>query len=435
MSCNQTVCVFLACVAALMSPSSGVAQEAVERVVTLVDIKSDGVIVARAGDLLSVETADSEKCIFLTPTGDRRQVARQHVVELKDAIPALDKLIEKSPKDARLHSVQANVYAMQGDLEKAILGVGKSIEYSEEPDATNYINRGVFYLTAGKHQEAIADFIKATHINNKAFPAYSNLASAYVGAGEYDKAIDVCSAVIKLQPEQPSYYMQRGVAYRHQKNWDAAIADFSKAFELSPSNANALSSRGFVYYLKGDHANAVQDFDALIKLRPTDAMAFNNRAYNRQLLGDYAQALEDYNTALSLMPDYAMALQNKAWLLATCPQDAVRDGAAAVATALKVCELRDNKVAGDIKALAAACAETGNFELAVQHQTTVVSMTDEPGKAREQEILKIYEQKQAYRVPEVAKVEPTPAPTAVPAPTAEPETGAAAEEKSAADSE
>ena len=166
---------------------------------------------------------------------------------------------------------------------------------------------------------------------------------------------------------------------------------------IASSNCSALSSRGFVHYLKGDHKRAVADFDALIRINPKDAMAYNNRGYNRQMIGEYESALTDYEQSLSLAPQYAMALQNKAWLLATCPEDKIRDGKAAFDAASKACQLRKYKVAGDIKALAAAYAEFGDFKHAVEYQEKVVSMVEGDAQTTEQEILGLYKTKQPYR--------------------------------------
>ena len=42
-------------------------------------------------------------------------------------------------------------------------------------------------------------------------------------------------------------------------------------------------------------------------------------------MGQYDQALLDYANAIELDPEFGHAYRNGAWLLATCPDDRVRD--------------------------------------------------------------------------------------------------------------
>jgi Flp pilus assembly protein TadD len=55
-----------------------------------------------------------------------------------------------------------------------------------------------------------------------------------------------------------------------------------------------------------------------------------------------------------------------AWLLSTASQQKIRDGGRAVELATKACELTGYKDAGCLDTLAAAYAESGDFETAVK---------------------------------------------------------------------
>lgn len=374
---------------------SAMAQEATQYIARR-DLKlSDGLIV-QAGDLISGVEQGKKVQIFVRPDKPET-VSRKDLAELSEAMDVLDKLIQKNPEEAHYYSARANVRASQGDLPGAIEDATQAIEVSGQSNTMTFVNRGTFRMATGDAEGAIRDFVKATHLDPQNYAAYTSLAAAHNRRQEYDRAIAVCNSVLEVDPEDPAHYVQRGVAYRFKEEWDQAIADFTKALDLQPGHLAALGSRGFVYYLKGDHPAAVQDFDAVIRLRPDDAMAHNNRGYNQQLSGNYQEALQDFDRALELNPLYTMALQNKAWLLATCPQDDIRDGEAALAAAKKAIDQRGTRVAGDLKALAAAYAESGDFENAVKHQQTVVDMVEADAEAQEKEILQMYRAKKAYR--------------------------------------
>lgn len=362
---------------------------------------------ASVGDVLTVVEQKEDTLLVQSATGQKGWVRRRAVAALADSAPIYDELIQGEPKKAELFVLRATVWAVRGDLEKAIADYSTAIELGRK-DAITFVNRGVFFASASKFDEAIADYTTALQVDPKNVPAYVNRAAAHLAKKELPQATADYSAIIELDPQKPGGYIRRGLFYRHIQDWDHAIADFSKALDLEPNNLVAVGHRGFAYYAKSDHANAVQDFDRAIKIKPDDGVAHNNRGFNRQALGDYAGALADYDEAIKLAPKYGLAYQNKAWMLATCPEEAHRNGKLALETARKVCELRENKVASDIKALAAAHAELGEFEAAVENQKKVVEMTkDEAQQSTETEILRLYEARQAFRTLPPKKPEPS----------------------------
>jgi tetratricopeptide (TPR) repeat protein len=152
-----------------------------------------------------------------------------------------------------------------------------------------------------------------------------------------------------------------------------------------------------MWFAHDKYARAIADFDAVIALSPKSAVAYNNRGYNKQLLGDETAALADYDKALELAPEYALCLQNKAWLLATSKTDAMRDGKQAVQLATKACELNKYQDPGDLKALAAAYAEVGQFDVAIGWQEKAMKLLPAEEQEAEKKILDQLVAKQPIR--------------------------------------
>ena len=63
-------------------------------------------------------------------------------------------------------------------------------------------------------------------------------------------------------------------------------------------------------------------------------------------------------------PEESGLLNNLAWVLATSPNDKVRDGKRSIELATKACELTEYKEAHILSTLASGYAEEGDFETA-----------------------------------------------------------------------
>ena len=88
-----------------------------------------------------------------------------------------------------------------------------------------------------------------------------------------------------------------------------------------------------------------------------------------------------------------------AWIYATCPEADLRDGKKAVELATKACELTKWNNPEYIDNLAAAYAETGDFESAVKLQSKAIQLLSERHVISTdsfKERLKLYESKKPF---------------------------------------
>ncbi len=228
---------------------------------------------------------------------------------------------------------------------------------------------------------------------------YYEAGRSRLGAGAYHEAIMAFDMAIRRDPKDSFAYLKRGLAHAALDEDEEALADFRKVAELDPKNAKAFVCLAMVHLRRKDGARAAAACSEAIRLRPEEAEAWLCRGSAHDLLKEFVPARDDYRQATKLAPSSAAAHNALAWLLATCADAAVRDGARAVEAATRACELSAWNEANIIDTLAAACAECGRFDEAVKWQQKAVDLAPKKDAAEMRGRLDLFKKGKAYRQP------------------------------------
>jgi tetratricopeptide (TPR) repeat protein len=411
---------------------------------------------SRARKLVPMALADLTQTLEIDANQGEAQylIGRLHAQlgDTKKALKALSEAIRLSSDDPPAKSkalmIRANVQqepaARLADYDEAVKLTPR------DPNVLRF--RGMYHLTQNNIAEAVADLSAAIDLDPKDPDTYEARGIALALALKYDDAMESFNKSIELDPDAPSAYTQRSRIRAIKGDTSGALADVEHALKLEPRSATALQLRASIYSAAGKYDKALADLNVLregmpdnsevllqiaalyqatkkpekaistyahlLEADPKNAAGYRGRADAYLNQGNQAGAIEDYEAALKIEPKNSGVLNNLAWVLATSPDQRLRNGKRAIELATAACDVTEYKQAHILSTLAAGYAETGDFDTAINWSKKAVEMSTEQLKAPLTKELESYQAKKPWR-------EATPPEIDEPDQTAQPERGAA----------
>jgi tetratricopeptide (TPR) repeat protein len=259
---------------------------------------------------------------------------------------------------------------------------------------------GVALADAGPDRvdEAMHHYLKAVEINPKYLTPRINIAVNLQKQGKSAEALQVCEGALDVDPNDAQAHFIKAVALYSLKQPEQSIHEFHIAIEKNPNNADAHNDLAEVYRMSGrydeamaacraalevnpelpeghrtmgnillaqnDLDGAVTQLQIALRLKPGDPLAHERLADVLWRQGNFAEAVAQRKQQLALQPqNLPMALKVARELL-TDPRPEARFGADALQIARAVCEVTGYQDVIALDLLAAAYAETGDFDQA-----------------------------------------------------------------------
>ena len=316
-----------------------------------------------------------------------------------EALRHLKESVRAAPDDASCHFNLGHALVDRGDADGAIPHLKQALRLRPKYPRAHY-KLGVALEQKGDRDKAIAEYLKAIELDPKFGLPYGSLGNALLEKGEPDAAIPHLKEAIRLAPYDAGahYYMGRVLGLKG--DWDGAVAAYREAVRLAPKFAPAQVNLGEALTHREEWDGAIATLKKAIELDPKLSAAHFNLGVAYQLKGDPAGAIPHLKEAIRLDPTDAGAHNNLAWMSAAGP-DRVRDGKRAVEHAARACELTGWKNPIWIATLAAAHAEVGDFDEAVEYQKKALTFPEYEKRygAEARPRLDLYAGKKPYRDP------------------------------------
>ncbi|HZL79805.1 MAG TPA: tetratricopeptide repeat protein, partial [Candidatus Limnocylindrales bacterium] len=236
-----------------------------------------------------------------------------------------------------------------------------------EDSAAAHLSLGIALQDQNRVSEAMTQYIMTLQLNPESDLACDDIAKLLDDQGKTEAAAFYCREAVQRKPGSRFAHVNFGIVLAKLGRFDEAMNEFSAAARLDAAYAQPHFLMGQLLLQQGRDAEAVPHFRAALKLDPDDGQM----------------------------------LIFTASVLAADENPRVRDGAEARVLADKAVKLTSGQQPAALDALAMACAETGQFDEAVQIQQQAVKLMEATGPKDDvavmQQRLQLYQTHQPWR--------------------------------------
>jgi tetratricopeptide (TPR) repeat protein len=301
-------------------------------------------------------------------------------------------------------------YIAHNDLGEALLQKGRVDEAMDHfkkavkitpTYADGYYNLGNALMQIGHSDEAMELFRKVLEIQPSHIKANNNLGVALMRSGRPDEAIAYCQKAIDLNPDYAEAHYNLGAVFGMLGRLDEAVEQYRIAIQLKPDYADAHGNLANVLATQGKFDEAIPEYRRTLELVPDSAQAHFRFGQALQGQRNFGAAIQEYQKALDLAPGHLPVHLSLAWLLATCPDNSLRNGKKAVALAEQAGLISGAESPQLLDTLAAAYAEAGRFPEAIETARRALNLSavqnNKPLAEVIQTRLKLYEAGSPFR--------------------------------------
>ena len=312
----------------------------------------------------------------------------------EQAIEDFNKLLEANPDDPDALQAVAELMSRLGNNDEALAKVTRAIEGTRRAPSL-YILRGRIHTKREDYEEAIKDFNRAVDLQPDSHVALIDRMEAHYLAGDKDTAARDFGRARELvgAPNLVRELLNR-VRLRSQSDPKKAIPDLQRLTDIDELDADESGRQpdfdirnelAVQYSFNQQPLEAIDSYSIMLEragkanssvMRQVRKTALEGRANAYLGIGKHVEAISDYEGVLKIDPNGDGALNNLAWVLATSPNDTLRDGERAIELATKACEVTQYNAPHILSTLAASYAETGNFKEAVKRSSEAVEKLD-----------------------------------------------------------
>ncbi len=296
----------------------------------------------------------------------------------RDSITLFQRALDVVPENTQAHMFMANTLVRQGRVAEAVPHFAEAVRIvpNEPYNMTDY---GHALLDMGQLDEAGIQLERALSLQPDLADAHFFLGVTRLKQGRYFESEMQLEKALARDPRLTKAHLHLGAAYAGLNQWAEAITHLQKWLTIDPRSIEALTQLAKCFYSVGNEAAAKETLQKAVNIDPRNPFPLALQAQLAAWSGQIESAISLYDQALQADPNYAEAANNLALILATHPDDKIRDGARALKLAELAAKAHGYKDSVSLDTLAAAYAEVGRFPDAVKTIESAIALAGKTG--------------------------------------------------------
>jgi len=310
----------------------------------------------REGDIKYIHKKNAELYDIAADPGELHNLAAERVEDVGRMQSRLEALIATAgaaDAEARAGVTPQSQEMLRGlgyvgsapianlDDERQLLIVKDPDPMARRDDIALYADAWM-YVRQHRYDVAIEKFGRLMERNPDSLPILDGLIEAHWNAGDKAASLELLRRAIELDPKSSKRRVQLAEVLSDQSKENEALALLEEAVRLDPESDLARVRLGILAHAMGDYQRQIDVLGEAVKAGSTSVELINNYAY----------------------------------ALATCPVDELRDGPDAVIAARKAIELSGETLPALLDTLAAAYAESGEFDRALTTMESAINLME-----------------------------------------------------------
>jgi len=267
-------------------------------------------------------------------------------------------------------------------------------------DSTMHTALGMWLLKFGRPAEAAPALARALELDPNSPEAHGYYGDHLYAQGQLAEAVAQYEAAVALRPTWSGPRVSLGHVLAKLGRTEDACTQLEAALRIDPELVDARQQLGMLLMQQGQFAAARAQLAKVVQRKPNDPAAAQLLATALWKDGAATEAVRVLRDAVQRTPNDERLLKALAWMLATAPDAELRNGAEAVQLAERALQVAGRPSTSLLNTLAAALAEAGQFDRAVEVCTQAIAGARAAGQTETvtelEARLRLYQQRQPY---------------------------------------
>lgn len=159
--------------------------------------------------------------------------------KIADDLNPVSPYVHSTIDDLILEAIHAH---NNGNMDRAVEIYTRIIESPAVPNpivlSVIHKHRGMAFFAKNMYQEALSDFQKSIHFDQKNFRSYYYAGIVLSVLNEYEKSLEYFDESLKINEYQAHVYYRKSLSEYHLADYAAALSDLNKAVQLGLKNSD-----------------------------------------------------------------------------------------------------------------------------------------------------------------------------------------------------